>query len=317
MTLLTRKQQREDAGRVPDRPLVLGRRGRSFLDRGVEEGLHPGEAAQFPGNSDAERTRRGVQHPNMPAGTGILSWRQRAEQVTMKHSLVNRLVVLPLLIFGWPSMAFGAETPPDSLTASIMFFASGRPIDQVPYRQIAQFGPKAAPVIRKLLADRRHDSLTPQLVTMLGLLGDESDTPRLINVVTKRYNGKLTRDQMGAVISAIFALGYLSDHDLNALEFLRQHADPGSFTKLHYSIEYQSESELPLFLSRLAISGIGLSARPEAGALLDHLAQHPYTPAQLDNIHNAIRTHAAIMKVGREHYGEELRREKGETGVRK
>jgi len=232
------------------------------------------------------------------------------------NTLRSCFVCLLLVGAAHSSLAEAADAP-DSLEARVTSFIMYPPIDAVPYAEIEAFGPAALPTLRKLLDNPEYEKFHSQVLTMLGNLGDASDTPRLNKYIIGRYSGEIDDQRLTNVFAALMALGCLSDRDPAALGLLRRYANPKSFAQVPFTSAGRSEEYLRLLLSKIAINGIGLSGRPEAEALLTELKRRPYDKAQIPNVDDAIPRHRAIVKVGRAHYSRELTRQAQENGGRK
>jgi len=177
----------------------------------------------------------------------------------------------------------------------------------VPYDQTVSFGAGALPKLRQRLEEPAFAQFRYQMLIMVGYLGGPSETPLLEHYLMDRFEGEIAESDLRAVLAALLALGYISDRDPAALAFLKSATNPVLFRKVRFSSSIRGPEGLRLLLSKVAINGIGVSGRPEAESILLELRRHPYSPNQLGNVADALKSHARLMKVGRSAFSSGLK----------
>jgi HEAT repeat protein len=124
-----------------------------------------------------------------------------------------------------------------------------------------------------MLADPNEERAWPNIVMVLGMLGDERAVSPLISLIEQNPKGELDYFQYDAKRNAIFGLGYLVNKSGNqrALAYLKDGLDPSAWTKRGItwaSPEHETATERNRELSRVAIIGLGLSGDPSAAEAL-------------------------------------------------
>jgi hypothetical protein len=96
-------------------------------------------------------------------------------------------------------------------------------IHGVPYEESIRYGPNVIPTLLEMLADPREERAWPNIVIVLGMLGDDRALTPLISFIEQNPGGRLDYNRYEAKKNAIFALGYLVNKSGNqqALAYLK------------------------------------------------------------------------------------------------
>jgi hypothetical protein len=167
----------------------------------------------------------------------------------------------------------GAEA---ASTKSVRNFVRQFFIEGIPYEEFARYNASAVPTLLEMLADPREEQAWPNIVIMLGMLGDERAVARLISFAEQTPDKELSYFQYEAKKNAIFGLGYLVNRTGNrrALTYLMGGLNPASWSRRGItwtSPEKATATERDRELSRVAIIALGLSGDPLAEEALAHL----------------------------------------------
>jgi hypothetical protein len=142
-------------------------------------------------------------------------------------------------------------------------------IHGIPYEEFMRYGPNVIPTLLEMLADPREERAWPNIVIVLGVLGDDRALTPLISFIEQNNGGKLDYNRYQAKRNAIFALGYLVNKSSNqeALAYLKAGLDPSVWAKRGItwtSPEYETAADRNRELSRIAIIALGVSGDPSA-----------------------------------------------------
>lgn len=206
---------------------------------------------------------------------------------------------------GFSSAAIGVTTPEPAAAAGsppkprtdIRDFVRQLFLHGIPYEEATRYGSDVVPALLDMLGDPREEQAWPNIVIVLGMLGDERAVAPLMALVEQNPGRELSTFQYDAKINAILALGYLVNRRENqrALSYLRDGSDPAFWEARGIawtSPEHESPAERNRGLSRAAIIGLGLSGNPSAEKALDGLLTPASTPtgrAFRENMRGVIR----------------------------
>jgi hypothetical protein len=209
--------------------------------------------------------------------------------------------------------ATNVPAPPEDIKDFVrQFFVHG-----VPYERAMRYGSQAVPTLLDMLADPKEEHAWPNIVMVLGMLGDERAVSPLISLIEQNPKGELEYFQYDAKKNAIFGLGYLINKSSNqrALAYLKDGLDPPAWTKrgiTWISPEHETAAERNRELSRVAIIGLGLSGDPSAAEALRALltaaptALEPGFRQQMSGvIWEAVRANQRIAERGMANYHQE------------
>jgi hypothetical protein len=188
-------------------------------------------------------------------------------------------------------------------------------VEGVPYEDAARFGAAAVPTLLAMLRDKREEQHWPNIVVVLGMIGEEAVVDPLIKFIEAASPARLPRAHYTAKTSAVMALGYLVNKSGNAraLDYLKQSAKPEAWSsRLRRGgiAEYQaSTAERDMDFSKYAILGLALSGRPEAAQTLRSLQRPAQTAGERaiqsqlgDLLAEALKEHDKISKQGLQAY---------------
>jgi hypothetical protein len=182
----------------------------------------------------------------------------------------------------------------------------------VPYKEGSQYSTDDVPTLLAMLHDPAEEPFWPNIVVVLGMIGDDQAVAPMISFIESGDQSNLSRSHYVAKTSALMALGYIINKTGNgkALEYLKQSAEPQAWAAknvpgvapFHTSADARDRD-----FSKHAILGLALSGRPEAGEVLRSLQQPsqsqlaqpntPQAPAR-DVVSDAIKEHDAIASKG-------------------
>ena len=219
-------------------------------------------------------------HAVMVEGTTIISRRVNSRECTAYRSGPSSAAVgvsLP-----GPASAAAAKNVSAPL-ADIKDFVRQFFIHGVPYEAAMRYGSDVVPTLLGMLADPREEQAWPNIMIVLGMLGDERAVIPLISLIEQNPGGELDYFQYDAKTNAIFGLGYLVNKSGNqrALSYLKDGLDPSAWVERGItwtSPEHETAAERNRRLSGVAIIGLGLSGDPAAEEALRELLTPAPTP---------------------------------------
>jgi hypothetical protein len=216
-----------------------------------------------------------------------------------------------------PASATAVTSLPPPLT-DIKDFVRRFFVHGIPYEKAMRYGSHVVPTLLEMLADPREEQAWPNIVIVLGMLGDERAVIPLISLIEQNPRGELGYFRYEAKRNAILGLGYLANRSSNkgALTYLIDSLDPSSWVERGItwtSPEYETAAERDRELSRLAVIGLGLSGNRLAEEALAELLRPAPTPTgsefreQMSTlIWEAVRANRGIAKDGLAGYYREL-----------
>lgn len=198
-------------------------------------------------------------------------------------------------------------------------FVSQTYIHGVPYEQASKYDSRQVPELLAMLGNPQEEANWPNVVVVLGIIGDPQTVEPLIAFAGKG-EGTLSHPQYIAKSSVLMALGYLinKSKDQKAFAFLTESLNPNVWQKrgLGWTSPYQAKmEERNLQLTKMAILGLALSGTPQAADALRSLQQNP--PAEIaegdrnqlkELATEALREHAMIAEKGLINYYRERKR---------
>jgi hypothetical protein len=183
----------------------------------------------------------------------------------------------------------------------------------VPYNVARRFGSAVIPRLLELLADPRQEEHWPNVVIVLGIVGDERVVTPLVSIL-ERSEGQISHSLYRAKRNSIIALGYLvhRTRDETALTYLRNSLDPTVWDRRKVtwsSPMYADSDQRNQELSKLAIIALGLSGHPSADDALRGLLKPAVTSKETafrrqmsGVVEEALNAHERISKQGLEGY---------------
>jgi hypothetical protein len=187
-------------------------------------------------------------------------------------------------------------------------------IHGVPYQEASRYDASVVPTLLGMLNDPAEEAYWPNVVVVLGMIGDERAVEPLIAFIEAGVQGSLSREHYAAKTSALMALGYLINKTGNqrALNYLKDSVAPETWAArgVAGTAPFQaSTTERDRDFSKHAILGLALSGRPEAAQALRSLQQPAATETQRafqaqvsDLVSEALEEHQRIATQGLENY---------------
>lgn len=151
-------------------------------------------------------------------------------------------------------------------------------IHGVPYEEASRYGSSAVPTLLAMLRDPAEEQYWPNIVVVLGMIGDEQAVEPLISFI-QSFIQPSGQDERADVAW----LHHQQDGQSEALNYLRESVRPETWTERFVAgiAPFQaSMAERNNDLSTHAILGLALSGRPEAAEILRSLQQPTGTDAQ-------------------------------------
>jgi hypothetical protein len=194
-------------------------------------------------------------------------------------------------------------------------------IHGVPYEEVSGYDASVVPTLLEMLNDPAEQQYWPNIVVVLGMIGDQRAVDPLISFIEAHaLPDGLSRRHYAAKTSALMALGYLVNKsgDRKALDYLKASATPDAWAAKDISgiAPFQrSVSERNRDFSKYAILGLALTGSPEAAQVLRQLQVPAASPttrefqAQVgDVISEALRENQKISEQGLMNYYRAQRR---------
>jgi hypothetical protein len=145
-------------------------------------------------------------HAVMREGTLPISRRVNSRECTAFRSGPSSAVI-GVSMAGPASAAAGTNVP--APIADIRNFVRQFFLHGVPYETSLGYGSQVVPTLLDMLADPHEEQAWPNIVIVLGMLGDERAVTPLILLIEQNAEGELDYFQYDAKTNAIFGLGYL------------------------------------------------------------------------------------------------------------
>ena len=177
----------------------------------------------------------------------------------------------------------------------------------VPYHQAVALGPAAAPTLRAMLSDSAEQRHWSNIATTLGMIGRAGDADTLIAFIQSGAT-RLPPHLYTAKSSALISLGYIANKSQSpsALAFLLDGLDPSAWTsRVRWESPFhKSAADRDIQLSKLALLGAALSAKPTAAQAIGAIAQRTDSVAVrlAATAQTALREHARVAREGLDGY---------------
>jgi PBS lyase HEAT-like repeat-containing protein len=200
-------------------------------------------------------------------------------------------------------------SPPDVRSMDIKEFVRQTFIHGVPYEEASRYPPDVVPTLLEMLKDRAEEPHWPNIVVVLGMIGDERALDPLIAFI-EQGGGTLSAAHYRAKTSAIMSLGYLINKTGNrkALDYLARGLVPEAWAARAAASRapYQATTiERNRDFAKHAILGLALSGHPEAAQALRSLQQPAVNESQRrfraqvsDLVAQALKEHQQISSRG-------------------
>ena len=198
--------------------------------------------------------------------------------------------------------------PPEDVRDFVrQYFVHGTPFDQA-----SRYGPEAVPVLLEMLDDPAEVEWWPNIVTVLGMIGEPTVFEPLKAFLEEPTEGTLTRPHYQAKANVPLALGYLVNQSGNeaALDYLIEGADPGFWQgQVMGRASFQaSTAERNEDMAQRFVLGLALTGKPRALQALQALESGERSVAggfaqrAESTISGAIAEHNKIAEQGLEAY---------------
>ncbi len=176
-------------------------------------------------------------------------------------------------------------------------------INGIPYHQARRYGPDDVDILLEMLQEPAEAPFWPNIVTTLGMIGDEKALQPLIQFIARGSDAELSPTHYKAISAAIGSLGYLLHETGNReiLLYLRDSLEPAAWTDRipSWSSPFHATSEeRDVQLSIMAIIALGLSGHPEADEALRALQGQQLQSKTGPVVAEALRAHEIISEQG-------------------
>lgn len=241
-----------------------------------------------------------------------VTWVEGFGGLVMKRKIFV-LCAVGAIVLGLPGTGFSLAAPEsngDNQQIDIKEFVHQIFIHGVPYEEAVKYGPEVVPTLLAMLADPADEQQWPNIVVVLGMLGDDRAVDPMIAFIGKDAEGALSDAHYRAKTNAVMSMGYLINKTGNAkaLAYLKESVDTKAWAerKVGWTSPYHAAtSERDLRLTKMAILGLALSGHPAAAETLRSLQQPAATEAGKkfqaqvsDLVSEALNAHKAIAKEG-------------------
>jgi hypothetical protein len=223
---------------------------------------------------------RGLEHRDPDDPRAVMTWNGTtpdSRRINSRECSAYRSgASLATVDFSRLGLASPVATDGPAPLADIRDFVHRFFVHGIPYAEAVRYGAHVVPTLLEMLADPREAPAWPNIVLVLGMLGDERAVPPLIALIEQPLGGELDAVHYDAKSNALLALGYLVHQSRNqhALTYLRDGAEPAAWGQRGIawtSPEHKTAAERDRDLSRMAIIGLGLSGDPSAAEALHAL----------------------------------------------
>jgi predicted alpha/beta hydrolase len=159
-------------------------------------------------------------------------------------------------------------------------------IEGVPYDVANKYGSSDVPTLLEMLNDAAQERYWPNIVVVLGIIGDDSVVAPLISFIeADAIERALTDEHYRAKTSALMSLGYVINKTGNqqALNYLKESLDPQIWAVRGVGgrAPFQaSTAERNTDLSKHALLGLALSGHPAAAEALRSMKRPAQTSSQ-------------------------------------
>jgi len=182
-------------------------------------------------------------------------------------------------------------------------------IEGVPYLEAVKYSSQVVPVLQEMLRDRKEEPHWPNIVVVLGMIGDGRAVSEMIAFI-ERDRAKISGTHYRAKTAAIMSLGYLINRNggRTSLDYLKAGLNPQIWsTRVGANLApYQkTASERNDDLAKYAILGLALSGHPEAASALRSLQLPTRKPAEKkfrervsDLVKEALKEHEQVASRG-------------------
>jgi hypothetical protein len=149
-------------------------------------------------------------------------------------------------------------------------------IHGIPHEETMRYNSSVVPTLLDMLADTKEQQAWPNIVIVLGMLGDDRAVTPLISLIEQSADGEINYFQYEAKKNAILGLGYLVNKSGNqtALTYLRDGLAPSVWAERGVtwtSPDQEAATERDRELTRMTIIALGLSGNPSAQEALREL----------------------------------------------
>ena len=252
---------------------------------------------------------KGLSHRNDDPNA-IMNGTIAATRLRMTQAECDAFRTAPLIALAaqriMPAAGEGGQMPVEEFVRQIF-------IHGVPFEEASRYGPDAVPRLLKMLNDPAEEAWWPNIVVVLGMIGEPSVVDPMISFIEEEGD-ELSREHYVAKTSALMSLGYVVNRtgDRRALDYLKRSINPDTWQDMDVGqAPFQaSATERSFDFSKHAILGLALSGHPEAEEALRSLVQAPADTesgrafqAQVDDlVSEALAEHGRIAREGLAQY---------------
>jgi hypothetical protein len=141
-----------------------------------------------------------------------------------------------------------------------------------------ELGAEAPPTLEAMLRDTSETEYWDVIVTTMGFIGDSSCVGTLVDFLENRFKGEVNSWQLGALLSAISALGHIAGNgSSSALEYLSRacYVRTWEAKALKWHFRKYSGERLAILLAKIGVNGLSVSGTDRARHILLDLQSHP------------------------------------------
>ncbi|MEM7588178.1 MAG: hypothetical protein AAF560_32620 [Acidobacteriota bacterium] len=137
----------------------------------------------------------------------------------------------------------------------------------LPYELGHSLGPKAVPTLLELLAKPEEREHWANIITVLGMIGDDRATESLVEFLERRFEGKVDPATYRALLEVPTSLGLLArDPSSRAFAYLREGTSLEAWKdrRLSWASASLEREKRDLLMVRRSITGLGFSGTEAA-----------------------------------------------------
>jgi hypothetical protein len=167
---------------------------------------------------------------------------------------------------------------PKNLQSRVEEFVHARYFHGVPYFEAKKLDIKALPILKAMLEDTLQVEYWPTIIMTIGFIGEDSTVDILVDFIENRFEGEVSVNQFGALLTVNCALGHIaSGGSERALEYLAKacYVKRWLAKELKWYYGNYSGEKLAILLAKIGVNGLSFSGTDRAKEILNDLQKNP------------------------------------------
>lgn len=192
----------------------------------------------------------------------------RTRTVIPRIESLMRGIMFKAWLFSWLILGFlplaGAALPVEDFVRADFFHG-------LPISAARNYDRTNAPKLIQMLNDPMEKGCWPNIVTTLGVIGDESVISPLVDFLEHRFEGEVDLKTFNALLNVSAALGHAAYRgNTNALNYLKNNHTVSAWKSkaLGWTFKRYEGDKLSILLCKIHVRGIAISGKQEAKDLL-------------------------------------------------